>query len=83
MQINSDTNDNKWSIAEANFIVQELKNEFYSEIEKQQEILMELWKVWLRPSLIYERPKYAQLKMKVNVSSCFTDGKLRRIYMII
>ena len=79
MKNDSDVNDNNWSIAEATFIIEELKNGFYNDIEKAARKAGGTVEAWAEAFTdIYEKPRYADLKMNATGSACITRRKYAR-----
>ena len=76
MKNDSDVNNNNWSIAEATFITQELKNEYYDKIEKAARKAGGSVEAWAEAFCDrYEMPQNADLKMTATGSACITRRK--------
>jgi len=76
MKSDSDVNDNNWAIAEAKFITQELKNGYYSAVEKAAKNAGGSVEDWAEAFCDkYERPAGADLKMTGTGSACVTRRK--------
>ena len=76
MKTDSDVNDKNWSIAEATFITQELKNEYYSRIAKAANAAGGSVEAWAEAFCDkYEMPQHADLKMNATGSACITRRK--------
>lgn len=79
MKNDSDVNDNNWSIAEATFIIEELKNGYYNNIEKAATKAGGSVEAWAEAFTdVYEKPTGADLKMNATGSACITRRKNAR-----
>ena len=79
MKNDSDVNDSNWSIAEATFIIQELKNGYYNSVEKAATKAGGTVEAWAEAFTDkYERPSGADLKMNATGPACITRRNLAR-----
>ena len=79
MKNDFDVNDNNWSIAEATFIIQELKNGYYNSIEKAAIKAGGSVEAWAEAfSDRYEMPSGADLKMTATGSACIKRRKFAK-----
>ena len=79
MKNDSDVNDNNWAIAEATFIVQELKGGYYNSIEKAAKNAGGSVEAWAEAFTDkYERPSGADLNMSGNGIACRTRRNYAR-----
>ena len=79
MKNDSDVNDNNWAIAEATFIIQELKNGYYSPVQKAATKAGGSVEAWAEAfSDKYEIPSGADRNMTATGSACIKRRNIAR-----
>ena len=79
MKEDSDVNEKNWAIAEATFITQELKNEYYSRVSKAAINAGGSVEAWAEAFCDkYEIPQHSDRKMNATGSACITRRKYAR-----
>ena len=79
MKNDSDVNDSNWSIAEASFIIQELKSGYYNSVAKAATKAGGSVEAWAEAFTDkYERPSGADLKMNATGPACITRRNFAR-----